>query len=221
MHTPFGIRLSGAQFLYLVTLVVLASVLILLAAWCRGRTGRALVALRSHPLMARTQGVDTARLSVLAVGVSGAVAGLGGALNALVVQSAIPDAYPFTFSLALLTGAVVGGIRSWAGAVTGAVFVVYVPQLASDYLGSAVAGQWSQVIYAVTLLACLYFAPAGPAGLGRQLASRRHRGDQHGQDPFASPPSPAVRPSGGAHADTTASSDAGRRGRADWSPTRD
>ncbi|HLL67353.1 MAG TPA: branched-chain amino acid ABC transporter permease [Micromonosporaceae bacterium] len=194
VRTPGGIQLSGAQFLYLVTLAVLGLLVVLLALWTRGRTGRALVALRSNPLMARTQGVHTARLAVLTVGISGAVAGIGGALNALVVQSAIPDAYPFTLSLALLTGAVVGGIRSWAGAILGAIYVVYVPQLVSDHVSSAIAGQWSQVIYAVTLLLTLYFAPTGLAGLGRRLRSRTQRPAASPDGDPTAPPGPTETP---------------------------
>lgn len=172
VRTPAGVQLSGAQFFYLVTLVVLAVVLGLLALLCRGRTGRALEALRLAPSMARTVGVDTKRLSVVVVGISGAVAGLGGALNALVLQSVVPDAYLFTFSLALLTGAVIGGIRSWAGALVGAVFVVYLPQLVSDTVGDTLAGHWTQVGYALVLLLTLYFAPQGLAGLGSRIAHR-------------------------------------------------
>jgi branched-chain amino acid transport system permease protein len=172
VRTPAGIQLSSAQFLYLVTFVALAVVLALLALLCRGRTGRALDALRLQPAMARTVGVDTRRLSVLVVGISGAVAALGGALNALVLQSVVPDAYAFTFSLALLTGAVIGGIRSWAGALLGAVFVVYVPQLVSDTVGDTLAGHWTQVGYALVLLLTLYFAPMGLAGLGSRIPTK-------------------------------------------------
>lgn len=175
VRTPAGIQLSSAQFVYLTTLATLAAVLALLTLWTRGRTARAMTALRDHPLMARTHGVHTARLSVLVVGIAAAIAGLGGALNALVLQAAIPDAYTFIFSLALLTGAVIGGIRSWAGAITGAAYVVYIPQLVSDHVGSNVAGQWSQVIYAITLLTTLYFAPTGLAGLPHRLATLRQR----------------------------------------------
>ncbi|GAB2862885.1 branched-chain amino acid ABC transporter permease [Lentzea nigeriaca] len=172
VRTPAGIQLSSAQFLYLVTFVALAAVFALLALLCRGRTGRALDALRLQPAMARTTGVDTRRLSVLVVGMSGAVAALGGALNALVLQSVVPDAYAFTFSLALLTGAVIGGIRSWAGALVGAVFVVYVPQLVSDTVGDTLAGHWTQVGYALVLLLTLYFAPQGLAGLGSRITTK-------------------------------------------------
>lgn len=173
VSTPAGIQLSGAQFFYLVTLAVLAVVLVLLALVCRGRTGRALAALRDQPLMAITAGVPTARLSLLVFGASGAVAGLGGALNALAIQSVVPDSYSFTVSLALLTGAVVGGVRSWAGALLGAVFVVYVPQLVSDSVGDSLSSNWTQVVYAVLLLLVLYLAPQGLAGLGGRLAAIR------------------------------------------------
>jgi branched-chain amino acid transport system permease protein len=173
VRTPAGVQLSSAQFLYLVTLAVLAAVLAVLAAICRGRTGRALAALRDQPLMAATAGVPTARLSLLVFGASGAVAGLGGALNALAIQSVAPDSYLFTVSLALLTGAVVGGIRSWAGALIGAVFVVYLPQVVSDTVGDALSNHWIQVVYAVLLLLVLYFAPQGLAGLGNRLAAIR------------------------------------------------
>lgn len=173
VSTPAGIQLSGAQFFYLVTLAILAAVLVLLALLCRGRTGRALAALRDQPVMAITAGVPTARLSLLVFGASGAVAGLGGALNALAIQSVVPDSYSFTVSLALLTGAVVGGVRSWAGALIGAVFVVYVPQIVSDSVGDSLSSNWTQVVYAVLLLLVLYLAPQGLAGLGGRLTAIR------------------------------------------------
>ena len=170
--------MSDAQFLYLVTLAAMAGGLGLAAWWTRGRTGRALSALRTDPAMARAQGVDTASLTVLTVGVAAGMCGLGGALHALVVQAAIPDSYTFTLSLALFTGAVVGGIRSWAGAVIGAAFIVHLPQTASDVVGSTMAGQWSQVGYAATLLITVYVAPGGIVGVfGKvvRLGGRRGR----------------------------------------------
>lgn len=189
VQTPAGIQLSDAQFLYLVTFAAMLLCLGLAAWWSSGRTGRALAALRTDPVMARTQGVDTARLSVLAVALSTTMAGLGGALNALVLQSAIPDAYPFVLSLALLTGAVVGGVRSWFGAVLGAAYIVYVPEFASQMASSTSAGQWAQIVNAVVLLLALYFAPNGLAGLGgrfirwvrRATAVARRPKDAHGR----------------------------------------
>lgn len=184
VRAPTVTGLSDAQFLYLVTFAAMMLCLGLAAWWTRGRTGRALAALRTNPVMARTQGVDTSRLSVLVVALATTMAGLGGALNALVLQSAIPDAYPFVLSLALLTGAVVGGVRSWAGAVIGAAYVVYVPELASEVASSTSGGQWAQIINAVLLLLALYFAPDGLAGLGKRISRgfRRATSVAHGKN---------------------------------------
>jgi len=175
VHSPAGLHLSDAQFLYVVTFAVMMACLGFAAWWTRGRTGRALAALRSNPIMARTQGVDTKRLSIMVFTLATTMAGLGGALNALVLQSAIPDSYPFVFSLSLLTGAVVGGVRSWVGAVIGGAYIVYVPSFASELATSRSGGQWAQVISAALLLTALYFAPAGLAGIGARVARLFHR----------------------------------------------
>lgn len=175
VRTPAGIRLSSAQFLYLVTLAVLAATVAWARWWTSGRTGRALAALRTDPLMARTAGVDTARLSVLVVGLGSGLAGVAGALNALVVRAVVPDAYTFVLSLALLTGAVVGGIRSWAGAVAGAAYIVYLPDVASSMVGTSAGGNAAELGYAATLLLTLYVAPQGLAGLAARLAASRGR----------------------------------------------
>ena len=183
VQAPTVTGLSDAQFLYLVTLAAMLATLGAAAWWSRGRTGRALAALRADPVMARTQGVDTARLSVTAVALATTMAGLGGALNALVLQSAIPDAYPLVLSLALLTGAVVGGVRSWPGAVIGAAYVVYVPEIASQLASSTSGGQWAQIINAALLLTALYFAPNGLAGLGERLFRGIRRSTTERTDP--------------------------------------
>jgi branched-chain amino acid transport system permease protein len=175
VRTPAGVQLSDAQFLYLVTFAAMILCLGMAAWWSSGRTGRALAALRTDPVMARCQGVDTTRLSVLTVALSTTMAGLGGALNALVLQSAIPDAYGFVLSLTLLTGAVIGGVRSWLGAVIGAAYIVYVPEFASQAVSSTSAGQWAQIVNAVVLLMALYFAPNGLAGLAGRFIGRIRR----------------------------------------------
>jgi formyl-CoA transferase len=183
VHSPAGLQLSDAQFLYIVTFAVMMACLGFAAWWTRGRTGRALAALRSNPIMARTQGVDTTRLSIMVFTLATTMAGLGGALNALVLQSAIPDSYPFVFSLSLLTGAVVGGVRSWVGAVIGGAYIVYVPSFASELATSRSGGQWAQVINAALLLTALYFAPAGLAGIGARMARLFRRRPVAGRAP--------------------------------------
>ena len=172
---PDGLGLSAEQYQFLLLLVVLSAVLVLLRNLSTGPFGRALEALRVNPLMARSEGVDVNRLTLTVFGISSAVAGLGGALGGLVLASTVPDSYSMFFSLTLLSACVVGGSRTWAGTLIGAAFIVYLPDVISQNLGSTSGGQWSQLVYAVALLLTLFFLPAGVAGSARQLAARLSR----------------------------------------------
>ncbi len=168
---PGGLALTPEQFQFLLLVVVLAVVLVLLRNLTTGPLGRAVEALRVNPLMARSEGVDVNRLTLTLFGISSAVAGLGGALGGLVLASTVPDSYSMFFSLTLLSACVVGGSRTWAGSLVGAAFIVYLPDVISQQIGSTTGGQWSQLVYAVALLLTLFFLPTGVAGgAGRLLA---------------------------------------------------
>ena len=81
----------------------------------RGRTGRALIAIRDHPLAAATMGVDTALYRSVTFGVSAMYTGIAGALGALLPAYVSPDSFPFFLSIKFLVGSVVGGIVSIFG----------------------------------------------------------------------------------------------------------
>jgi branched-chain amino acid transport system permease protein len=176
---PAGLGLTPEQFQFVVLVVVVAVVLVLLRNLSTGPLGRSIEALRVNPLMARSEGVDVNRLTLTVFGISSAVAGLGGALGGLILASTVPDSYSMFFSLTLLSACVVGGSRTWAGALLGAAFIVYLPDVISQQIGSTTGGQWSQLAYAAALLLTLFFLPSGVAGgVGRliaRLSSRSHR----------------------------------------------
>jgi branched-chain amino acid transport system permease protein len=138
----------------------------------RGRPGRAMLAVREHPIAAVAMGVDTAMVKSAAFGVSAAITGPAGALSALSIQYVAPDSFSGLLSLSLLTGAVIGGLGSLAGPFLGALFVQFVPNLAEDLSKSA---PW--LVYGLLLLACMYAMPSGAAGfvtaLRRKLSPSR------------------------------------------------
>ncbi|GAA3397246.1 ABC transporter permease subunit [Streptomyces roseoviridis] len=78
---------------YLLELVVLACCLLLVAALRRGRTGRALAALRDHERGAEAAGVRVAGLKVLAFVLGASLAALGGGLLGMGVRAFDPDAF--------------------------------------------------------------------------------------------------------------------------------
>ena len=67
----------------------------------------------------------------------------------------------------ILVGMVIGGIASIPGAIFGAIFVVYVPNLADAITKAA---PWA--IYGLVLLGCMYAMPRGIAGLVQDVWGR-------------------------------------------------
>ncbi|MER5436241.1 branched-chain amino acid ABC transporter permease [Streptomyces sp. NPDC002588] len=172
IQPPPGTGLTPAQFGYVVCLLVLALTLVLLRNLVTGTSGRALAAVRTSPLLAAANGVNVNRVKLTAFAVSSAVAGIGGALYALAVAIAVPDSYQITLSITLLAAGVVGGSRTWAGAIVGAAIVVYLPTAAENVVSGDSSGNWAQLVYAGGLILCLILAPTGLVGGFTRLLGR-------------------------------------------------
>ncbi len=164
---PDFLPLTADQWWYLVTLAILLAALWTAGNLARGRIGRALLAIREHPIAAAASGVDVAWYRALAFGFSAAYAGLGGALAVIVTDFVSPDRYSFFFSIQLLVGAVLGGVQSIGGAILGGLILQFLPVLA-DQLSKNLA--WP--VYGALLIASLWLAPYGLVGLYRRWIRR-------------------------------------------------
>jgi branched-chain amino acid transport system permease protein len=162
IEAPFGLPLSPDQWLYCVS--VLTALLLFVAAHnlMRSHTGRVIVAIRDRPVAATSVGVDTARYKSLTFGLSAMYTGIAGGLGALAVQFVGPDSFSVFLSISLL----VGGLASISGAVYGALFIQFVPNLADDLSKAA-----PSAVYGVVLVLSVYLMPRGVAGVVRRLAS--------------------------------------------------
>lgn len=169
---PAGVPLDSDQWLYFVCLAV--TVPMFLIGWnlLRGRTGRAIVAIRDHPIAAASMGIDTAMYKSLTFGVSAMYTGIAGALGALAAQFVSPDSFSVFLSISLIVGLVVGGIASIFGVLFGAAFIVFIPNIADQI---SKAAPWA--IYGVFLIGFMYVLPTGVAGGVKRLGAllRRHR----------------------------------------------
>ncbi len=166
---PFGLALSQDQWLYLFTLAVGVLLFLIARNLLRGRIGLAMRAVRDRPVAAEAMGVDIAMLKTRTFALSAMYTGIAGALGAIAVQFVAPDSFSVFVSITLFVGLVVGGVTSLLGAVLGAIFIVFVPNLA-DQISKAAPG----AIYGVILIGFLMLLPAGIASLARRaLAPRR------------------------------------------------
>lgn len=144
-------------------------VFLILANLLRSRVGRAFRAVRDDEVAAQLAGLNVARVQVLAFVVSAACAGLGGGALVVVTQLAAPGAFDLSLSLALLTGIVLGGLGSLAGAVWGALALVYLPQWSDDIahslsLSNNVQSNLPLAIYGIVLMVVIVAAPRGIQG---------------------------------------------------------
>ena len=164
---PFGLPLSPDQWLYLFTLAV--TILMFVLGWnlLRGRVGRALVAIRDQPIAASAMGINTSIYKSLAFGVSAMYTGVAGALGAIAVQFVAPDSFTLSLSIILLVGMIVGGLASIAGAVYGAFFIQFIPNIA-DEVSKAAPG----AIYGVFLIGFMFLMPLGINGAVRMAWAR-------------------------------------------------
>jgi len=164
---PFGWTLTPDHWLYLFTLAILIVLFVLGWNLLRGRVGRAMVAIRDHPIAAEAMGVDSALYKTLTFGVSAAYTGVAGALGAVVVQFVAPDSFTAGLSISFLVGIVIGGIASISGAIYGALFIQFVPNFADEI---SKAAPWA--IYGLFLLVFVYAMPMGVAGFVRMAAAK-------------------------------------------------
>ena len=160
---PFGLALSFDQWLYLVALLTLATTFALAANLLRGRIGRAILAIRDHPIAAEAMGIDTVIYKATVFGISALLAGIAGALGALAIRYVGPGMFGVFLSFGLLIGIAVGGIGSLAGAIYGAIFLQFIFLLTG---ATARALQtWNLwLIYGTILILFLCFNPYGVAG---------------------------------------------------------
>ncbi|MEY2953057.1 MAG: hypothetical protein RLZZ401_1144 [Pseudomonadota bacterium] len=166
----FGQPLSADRWLYFFTLAVAALLFWLAYNLLRGRVGRALVAIRDHPIAATAMGINLPVFKSLAFGVSAGFTGVAGALGAVVVAFVSPDSFTVQLSIFLLVGLVVGGLASIPGALFGAVFIQFMPNIADQVSKSAPAA-----IYGVLLIALMYLMPAGVMGMLHRVWGRLTR----------------------------------------------
>ena len=167
-EAPFGIPLDADRWLYFFTLGV--TLLMFLLGWnlLRGRIGRALVAIRDQHIAAEAMGIHNALYKSLAFGVSAMYTGIAGALGAITVQYVAPDSFNIFLSIVFLVGIVVGGLASISGAVYGALFIQFIPNIADEI---SKAAPWA--IFGVFMIGFVYLMPTGVAGAIRLLWTRR------------------------------------------------
>ena len=173
-EAPFGLPLKPDQWLYFFTLAV--TLVMFAVAWnlLRGRVGRAMVAIRDNHVAAEAMGVNNAIYKSLTFGVSAMYTGIAGSLGAIAIQFVAPDSFNIFVSIVFLVGIVIGGLASISGAIWGALFIQFVPNIADEI---SKAAPWA--IFGLFLIGFVYVMPMGIAGALRMAVARLTRKRQN------------------------------------------
>ncbi|HEU0259823.1 MAG TPA: branched-chain amino acid ABC transporter permease [Burkholderiales bacterium] len=159
-----GVSLSDDFVWYYLVLVLLIVILYLLHRLLASRFGRVIEAIRENETRATAVGYPVYRYKLLCFVISGAIAGLAGALIANQTSYVGPALLHWVQSGTLMIMVILGGVgRFWGGPVGAGVLLA----LEELFSGSPLLGPYSlhwQLPVGAILLAVVLFAPQGIAG---------------------------------------------------------
>ena len=158
---------------YVVVLGLCIAALALSAAIRGSRLGSDMVAVRENEDAAAAIGIDAFRVKVIAMVLSGAVAGAAGVAylqTQLFIDSAI--AFGSLISVEALLGPIIGGAGTLLGPVIGTLLLHVLGEGVKDVIGGAPG--LNLVVYGAVLLLMLRFLPHGLMGLA-DVSLRRVR----------------------------------------------
>jgi branched-chain amino acid transport system permease protein len=159
-----GLELRNDFVWYYLVLALLLVILYLLHRLLGSRFGRVIAAIRENETRATAIGYPVYRYQLLCFVISGAIAGLAGALIANQTSYVGPALLHWVQSGTLMIMVILGGVgRFWGGPVGAAVLLALEELFSGSPLLGAYALHW-QLPVGIILLAVVLFAPRGISG---------------------------------------------------------
>jgi branched-chain amino acid transport system permease protein len=174
--TSLSFQSDPRHFYYLVLAFCLLAIFV---SWRlqSSRIGRAWNAMREDEQVADAMGISTTRYKLLAFAMGGAIGSLGGALFAVSLGSLTIASFKILISITALAVVILGGLGSIPGVIVGALVLIGVPGLLSQF------EDYRLLIYGATLIAVMVLRPQGLIPNVRR--SRELKEDERTQDQWA------------------------------------
>lgn len=148
---------------------VLAALAAIFQQFQGSRLYHAFLATGDDETTAEAAGIDTARIRLIAFSLAGAVAGLGGGLHVHLLGGIEPEALGFFPSFTILIFVIVGGERTFWGAILGAMLLTLLP----EFLRFSAFERY--ILYGAILLLVMIFWPRGILARRRLKLGSAHR----------------------------------------------
>jgi branched-chain amino acid transport system permease protein len=159
------IDLTDGYNMYAVCLVFLGLSILAAHGVRKARAGRVIIATRDNQRAADASGIPTTSVKLGAFILAGIISGVAGGLHVILVGSVSEGSYQPIMSIDVFATAVIGGLGSVAGALTGVLLFRYLDTLTA-------LGDIRQALTGGVLLVVLY---AFPGGIGQLLYNLRDR----------------------------------------------
>ena len=154
-----GVNLSDESNYYYLILAATCLLFALALVIVRTGLGRRFKAMRDDAVAAAHSGVEVPIYRMMAFMLSGAFAGVAGALYAGMIHYVSPDTYSLAIMFLLLAMVIIGGRDNIYGAGLGAVLLIYVRQRFVSLQ------EYQHIGYGTLIVLMVVFAPSGLAGL--------------------------------------------------------
>lgn len=146
------------------------------------RVGRAMRALHTSEIAAKTVGIDTNAFKLKVFALSAAYGGLAGGLHAIYLGFISPSSFGIGVSIELVVMAVIGGLASVWGALFGAGIVMMIEQYLRVVIKAIIpnaSGEQEIIAFGLILMLIMIFIPeglfSGLVNAGRKRFTQRTR----------------------------------------------
>lgn len=158
--------MSTTRGYFYVSLAYLLVTIVAINNLLNSRLGRAFVAIRENAALARSHGIDTQSAKLVSLAISCFVAGGAGSLYAHYFSFINPPVFGFFVGFQILVMVIVGGLGSLIGAVVGATFIEFVPEVLRDY------PRVSELVFGIAVLVVVLYFPTGIWGTLKSWVGR-------------------------------------------------
>ncbi len=128
-ETFFGLTFSGPIKYYYLLLVVMLLVIFINLRLQDSRIGRAWEAIREDEVAARSMGIDTTKMKLLAFAMGASFGGVAGGMFSAIQGFISPESFVLVESVMVLAMVVLGGMGNIGGVILGAVLLSFVPEI--------------------------------------------------------------------------------------------
>jgi branched-chain amino acid transport system permease protein len=147
--------LRAQQHYYYIILAGVALAIFVSSRLRDARLGRQWMALREDEDVAEAMGINLVKTKLLAFSIGAAFGGLAGGIFASRLNSIFPNSFALLISINVLSLIIVGGIGSIPGVILGALVLVGLPELLTEF------AEYRLLIYGAVLVATMILRPEG------------------------------------------------------------